>query len=123
MFEYRDRLTAALRSRGADDESIRAALHGLARYPERDLARALGEPEDYAIELAPHRRRKPQVGLIMAGLVLAAALAIGLPVLAEAGVLGATPVIVLAPVLALGALALGVLAEFARYTAGGRSPA
>jgi hypothetical protein len=122
MFDYQDRLSAALRARGADEDLVRSTVRELEPFDERELVSEFGEPEEYAARLAPEPRRKPRVGLILLGLLVAVVLAIGLPVMAAAEVPGAGAVAPFAPVLALLALAAGVIAEFFRYLAGGRGP-
>ena len=120
MFDYQNRFIAALRSRGADEDLIRSAVQELTPFPEDSLVSEFGEPEAYAAELVPTRSRKPRVGLIMAGLVLAVVIAIGLPVMSEAGLPGVQRVAPFTPALALGALAAGIMAEFFRHLASGR---
>ncbi|QCU77189.1 hypothetical protein E7744_02370 [Citricoccus sp. SGAir0253] len=121
MFDYTDRLSAALRARGADEALVRSAVRAVEPLEERDRVSAFGDPEDYAARLAPEPRRRPRVGLILLGLVLAVVLAIGLPVMAAAGVPATAALAPLSPVLALLALGAGVLAEFLRYLAAGRA--
>lgn len=122
MFSYQDRLSAALRARGADEDLARSAVRELAPFDEREMVSEFGEPEEYAARVAPQARRKPRVGLILLGLLVAVVIAIGLPVMATAEVPGAGAVAPFAPVLALFALAAGVIAEFFRYLTGGRGP-
>ncbi|WP_299166240.1 hypothetical protein [uncultured Arthrobacter sp.] len=116
-------MRAELVNRGASQEQIRSAVAGVKEFGLDDdgLVREFGEPEDYARHLTPDGKPTQRYGFIVTGLILGLAVWFGIRVAAEAGATALEPVAPFSSLLGLLVMGLGVLAEFLRYSRGGRS--
>lgn len=122
MLDYGTRLKAALRSYGASEEIIQGAILDLkAHGTDYDqLVEEFGEPEEYAEALMPNAKARSRSGFILAGAVLAVLIWLVLRLAKEREWMTFEPYWNFSLLLSLGALILGIGAEFLRYLRSGK---
>ncbi len=121
MITYRTRLKAALRSRGASEDTVAGVLSELPETEdEAVLIDSFGEPEDYADAVTPDGKDHQFYAFIVAGTVLAVVLFFGVYVAAADGSDLALTLRPFVGLISLGIMGLGVLIDFLRYVTRGR---
>lgn len=117
MIGYENRMVAALRSRGAGEDVVTDARNSLRdlRQGHESLVAELGEPEAYAAALVPDPTPQRKIAFIVMAMVVSVVVLLSFRWAAESGVEPFASAGYLGPLVALGCLATGLLADFRRY--------